>query len=63
MVIIIFNQNYIVWNQSRTDQLNALDKLTLLFKKYFPNKVIYPTLGIRIQILSIHKLKNTITII
>ena len=42
--------------------MNALDKLTLLFKKYFPNKVIYPTLGNRIQILSSQKLKNNIKI-
>ena len=34
-----------VWNQSRSDQTNAQDVITSLFRKYFPNKVIYPTLG------------------
>jgi sphingomyelin phosphodiesterase len=34
-----------VWNQSRSDQLSALRVLTALFLKYFPNKVIYPSLG------------------
>lgn len=34
-----------VWNQSKSDQLSALDTLTGLFKKYFPNKIIYPALG------------------
>ena len=43
----LFNQLnfFLVWNQSRPDQLNAYDKITDIFKKYFPNKVIYPTLG------------------
>ncbi|CAF0958145.1 unnamed protein product [Brachionus calyciflorus] len=34
-----------VWNQSKTDQLTALDKLTTLFRKYFPDTIIYPALG------------------
>lgn len=34
-----------IWNQTRSDQLNALEKLTFLFQKYFPNKSIFPTLG------------------
>ena len=34
-----------VWNQTKSDQLNALERLTGLFQKYFPNKSIYPTLG------------------
>jgi hypothetical protein len=34
-----------VWNQTRNDQLNAIKVLTTLFKKYFPNKAIFPTLG------------------
>lgn len=34
-----------VWNQTRTDQLSAIEKLTILFQKYFGNKAIYPTLG------------------
>ncbi|XP_046563304.1 sphingomyelin phosphodiesterase-like [Haliotis rubra] len=34
-----------IWNQSRGDQLSALDRLTQLFKKYFPNKTIYSALG------------------
>lgn len=34
-----------IWNQSRNDQLEALEHLTSLFNKYFPNKIIFPTLG------------------
>jgi sphingomyelin phosphodiesterase len=34
-----------IWNQTRPDQIFALRKLTQLFQKYFPNKVIYPALG------------------
>lgn len=34
-----------VWKQSREDQLNALDALTALFQKYFPDKIVYPALG------------------
>ena len=34
-----------VWNQSKSDQINALDTITGLFQKYFGDKVIYPTLG------------------
>lgn len=43
----LFNQLnfFLVWNQSRSDQLYALEHLTQLFKKYFPNKLIFPTLG------------------
>ena len=32
-------------NQTRNDQLVAIDFLSQLFMKYFPNKIIYPTLG------------------
>jgi sphingomyelin phosphodiesterase len=34
-----------VWNQTRSDQIDSLRVLTNLFQKYFPGKVIYPTLG------------------
>ena len=34
-----------VWWQTRSDQLFALDTLTNLFLKYFPNKKIFPALG------------------
>ncbi len=34
-----------VWNQTKSDQLNAISVLTGLFLKYFPNKVIFSTLG------------------
>jgi hypothetical protein len=34
-----------VWNQTRFDQISALKKLTSLFKKYFPKKLIMPSLG------------------
>ena len=34
-----------VWNQTRNDQLSALNVLSSLFLKYFPQKVIYSTLG------------------
>jgi len=34
-----------VWNQTKSDQLYALAQLSKLFLKYFPNKIIYPTLG------------------
>ena len=34
-----------VWNQTKSEQLHAIDVLTDLFLKYFPNKVIYSTLG------------------
>lgn len=34
-----------VWDQTKDDQLNALDILTALFKKYFSKKAIFPTLG------------------
>lgn len=34
-----------VWNQTKSDQVYALRKLTQLFIKYFPNSIIYPTLG------------------
>lgn len=34
-----------VWNQTRNDQLLAIDFLSKLFIKYFPDKVMYPTLG------------------
>jgi len=34
-----------VWNQTKGDQLHAIDQLSKLFLKYFPNKIMYPTLG------------------
>ena len=34
-----------VWNQSRSDQISALQYLTNLFLKYFPGKIICPSLG------------------
>ena len=34
-----------VWNQTKPDQLKALEKLTQLFLKYFGDKIIFPTLG------------------
>jgi sphingomyelin phosphodiesterase len=34
-----------VWNQTKNDQLKALDHLSTLFLKYFSNKIIYPALG------------------
>lgn len=34
-----------IWNQTKEDQLNAINVLTDLFLKYFPNKRIYSTLG------------------
>jgi len=34
-----------VWNQTKDDQINAVSVLTNLFLKYFPNKIIFPTLG------------------
>ena len=34
-----------IWNQTKLDQLNAISVLTGLFLKYFPDKVIYSTLG------------------
>ncbi|CAF1012169.1 unnamed protein product, partial [Didymodactylos carnosus] len=34
-----------VWNQSRADQLYAIETITNLLKKYFPNKVFYSAVG------------------
>ncbi|CAF0958166.1 unnamed protein product [Brachionus calyciflorus] len=34
-----------IWNQTRNDQINAQEQLTRLFLKYFPDKIILPTLG------------------
>jgi sphingomyelin phosphodiesterase len=34
-----------IWDQSRSDQLLALKSLTTLFKAYFPDKSIFPSLG------------------
>jgi sphingomyelin phosphodiesterase len=34
-----------VWNQSRSDQLNVLATCSELFKKYLPDKLVFPSLG------------------
>jgi len=34
-----------VWNQSKENQIDAITYATVTFKKYFPEKKIFPTLG------------------
>ena len=34
-----------IWNQTKEDQLNALKVTTDLLHKYFPDKVVYSTVG------------------
>ncbi|KAH9525407.1 hypothetical protein Btru_001380 [Bulinus truncatus] len=34
-----------VWNQSSADQLTTLKVIVSLFLKYFPNKLVFPSLG------------------
>ena len=34
-----------VWNQTRSEQLSAMDVLTKYLKTYLPDKIVYNTLG------------------
>lgn len=34
-----------VWNQSKSDQVHSIKYATALFQKYFPGKIVYPSVG------------------